>query len=62
MVAVEHSILTATWNMISNNQTYNDVGSEHHSRRDPTAAIRRITRQANGLGLTVRFDPIEQRS
>ncbi len=62
LVAVEHSILTAVWNMITNNQTYNDLGGDYYSRRDPTAAMRRITRQANALGLTVRFEPIEQRA
>ncbi|MDQ0239788.1 hypothetical protein [Arthrobacter bambusae] len=29
-------------------------------RREPTHVMRRITKHANALGLTVRFDPIHQ--
>lgn len=30
-----------------------------HHQRDPERAIRRMIKEANSLGLTVRFDPIE---
>lgn len=46
--------------MITNNQSYHDLGGDYYARRDPAAAMRRIVRQANALGMTVRFDPIEQ--
>lgn len=59
-VAVEHSILVSVWNMITNNQNYHDLGGDYYTRRDPAAALRRIVRQANALGMAVRFDPIEQ--
>ena len=59
IVAIEHSILTAVWHMLSTDTDYHDLGADYFARRDPEQAIRRITRQANALGLTVRFDPIE---
>jgi transposase len=60
IVAVEHSILTAVWHMLTNNVDYHDLGADHFTRRDPDRVLRRITHQANALGFTVRFDPIPQ--
>jgi hypothetical protein len=40
-------------------QPYQDLGADYYIRRDPEATKRRIIRQANDMGLTVRFDPIE---
>jgi hypothetical protein len=34
-------------------------GWDYFIRRDPERAMRRIVRQANALGFTVRFDPIQ---
>jgi transposase len=59
IVAIEHSILTAVWHMLTTDADYHDLGADHFARRDPEQAIRRLSRQANALGFTVRFDPIE---
>jgi transposase len=59
LVAVEHSMLTAVWHMLTNNADYHDLGGDYFARLDPERAMRRITRQANALGFTVRFDPIQ---
>src|ERR1019366_2188405 len=59
LVAIEHSILTATWHVLSENTNYHDLGGDYHAKRDPQRALRRITRDANRLGYTVRFDPIQ---
>ena len=59
LVAIQHSLLTAVWHMLTNNVGYNDLGSDYYTRLDPERAIRRLTRQANALGFTVRFDPIQ---
>src|SRR5665811_1529935 len=59
LVAIEHSILTATWHVLSENTDYHDLGGDYHTKRDPQRALRRITRDANRLGYTVRFDPIQ---
>lgn len=58
LVAIEHSILTAAWHILATGTDYHDLGGDYFTRRDPQAAIRRIIRQANALGFTVRFDPI----
>jgi transposase len=58
LVALEHSILTAVWHMLTDDVDYHDLGGDYFTQRDPAAAMRRITRQANALGFTVRFDPI----
>ena len=58
LVATEHAILIAIWHMLTARQPYRDLGGDYYLRRDPEATKRRIIRQANDLGLTVRFDPI----
>jgi transposase len=58
IVAVEHSILVAAWHMLTDNVDYHDLGGDYFTKQDPERAMRRIIRQANALGLTVRFDPI----
>jgi transposase len=60
IVALEHSILRSIWHMLLNNQPYRELGAGYHQRRHPQNALRSITRQANRLGYTVRFDPIPQ--
>ena len=59
IVAVEHSILIAVWHMLTNDVDYHDLGGDYFARLDPELAMRRIIRQANALGFTVRFDPIQ---
>jgi transposase len=58
LVAVEHAIITAIWNMLTTETDYRDLGTDYYQRDDPAKAIRRIIKQANEIGLTVRFDPI----
>ena len=59
IVAVEHSILIAVWHMLTDDVDYADLGGDYFARLDPERAMRRIVRQANALGFTVRFDPIQ---
>ncbi|MEV6948094.1 hypothetical protein AB0N07_40435 [Streptomyces sp. NPDC051172] len=59
LVALERSILTAVWHMLTGNVAFHDLGGDYYAKHDPERAMRRITRQANALGFTVRFDPIE---
>ncbi|MCK9905250.1 IS110 family transposase [Frankia sp. Cpl3] len=60
LVAIEHSILTAVWHMLTNDTDYHDLGGDYFTRRDPERALRRLTHQANALGYTVRFDPLPE--
>lgn len=59
LVAIEHAIITSIWQMLSTGQSYQDLGGDYYLRRDPEVTKRRIVQQANDIGLTVRFDPIE---
>lgn len=59
LVATEHAIITSIWHILTTGLPYHDLGGDYYLRRDPEATKRRIIRQANDLGLTVRFDPIE---
>ena len=45
--------------MLANDVDYTDLGADYFARLDPDLAMRRIVRQANALGFTVRFDPIQ---
>ncbi|MGA5135571.1 IS110 family transposase, partial [Streptomyces olivoreticuli] len=54
LVALEHSMLTAVWHILAANVPYTDLGGDYYARHDPERAMRRITRQANALGFTVR--------
>ena len=45
--------------MLTDNVDYQDLGGDYFARLDPESAMRRIVRQANALGYTVRFDPIQ---
>ena len=58
IVALEHSMLTAVWHMLTHNVDYHDLGGDYFTRRDPERAMRRIV-PSNALGFTVRFDPIQ---
>ena len=60
LVAIEHAILTSVWHMLTTGRPYRDLGGDYYARRDPEATKRRIIRQANDIGLTVRFDPVAQ--
>lgn len=59
LVALQHSMLTAVWHMLTQDTDYHDLGGDYFTKRDPERAMRRIIRQANVLGFTVRFDPIQ---
>lgn len=59
IVAVEHTMLTAVWHMLSNNTDYQDLGGDHFVRRDPDRERRRAITTLNKLGYTVTLNPIE---
>ena len=47
LVAVEHSILTAVWHILTDNVAFHDLGGDYYAKHDPERAMRRLTRQAN---------------
>jgi transposase len=60
LVAVMHKLTVAIWHVLHDKTDHHDLGADYFTKRDPQRAIRRMTREANALGLTIRFDPIPQ--
>ncbi|MCC9712204.1 IS110 family transposase [Streptomyces sp. MNU76] len=59
LVAVEHSIITAIWHMLTNHLPYHELGGTYFTQRDPERATRRAINQLNQLGYTVTLNPRE---
>jgi transposase len=59
LVAVEHSIITAIWHMLTDNIAYQELGGTYFTQRDPERATRRAITQLNQLGYTVTLNPRE---
>lgn len=53
LVAVEHSIVTAIWHMLSNGEFYHDLGADYYNRRTPDKALRRKISDLEAAGYTV---------
>ncbi|MDT0470009.1 transposase [Streptomyces gibsoniae] len=59
LVAVEHSIITAIWHMLTDNVAYQELGGTYFTHRDPERVTRRAITQLNQLGYAVTLNPIE---
>lgn len=59
LVAVEHSIITAIWHMLTDNIPYGELGGSYFTQRDPERATRHAINALNQLGYTVTLNPIE---
>jgi len=57
LVATQHSILVAIWNMAQTGALYDDLGADHYTRIQPTRTKRRAIRQLQELGYTVTLQP-----
>ncbi|MFY1634803.1 IS110 family transposase [Solwaraspora sp. WMMB335] len=62
LVAVMHKLAIAIWHVLHDKTTFTDLGADYFTKRDPERAMKRMIREANSLGLTVRFDPLPQAS
>jgi transposase len=51
--AVQHTILTAIWHILSTGELYRDLGGDYFTRRDPERQTRRLVAQLQRLGHTV---------
>ena len=58
IVAVEHAILVAIWNMARTGELYNDPGVDFYTRRNPDRAKRRALDQLHAMGYDVTLSPI----
>jgi transposase len=58
VVAIERTILTAVWNMLTNGELYADLGGDYYTRRDPIRAKQKAIRQLEALGYQVTVQPV----
>jgi transposase len=57
LVAVEHAILIAIWNMAHTGALYDDPGADYYTRKDPDRSRRRAIEQLRQLGYDVTLNP-----
>jgi transposase len=58
LVAVQHSILTAAWHMLTNGDLYQDPGADYFSAKHPAKTKARAINQLEALGFRVNLTPI----
>ena len=59
LVAVEHSILIATWNMLTHGELYTDPGPDYFAKLRPGQTQTRAIKQLESLGYTVTLEPLK---
>ena len=59
IVAVEHAMLIAIWNMITNGVFYDDLGGDFYTRRNPDKTTQRALNQLRQMGYTVTLSPVQ---
>jgi transposase len=57
LVAVMNKLAIAIWHVLHDKVKHKDLGADYFAKRDPQRAMKRMVREANALGMTVRFDP-----
>ncbi len=58
LVAVQHSMLVAAWNMLTNGELYRDPGADYYTRRIPAKTRARAIGQLEALGYRVILQPL----
>jgi hypothetical protein len=58
LVAVEHAMLVAAWNMLTNGEFYRDPGADYYTRRVPAKTKARAIGQLEALGYRVTLQPL----
>ena len=60
LVAVEHSMLTAAWHMLTDGEFYRDPGADYYTRRDPARTKACAVKQREAHGYQVTIHPVQQ--
>ncbi len=58
IVAVEHAVLIALWNMLTTGAFYSDPGGDFYTRRNPDKTKARALDQLRKMGYTVTLEPL----
>lgn len=56
--AVKHSMITATWHMLTTGELYNDLGHDYFHRRNPARTTKRLIAQLEALGHHVTLEQV----
>lgn len=59
IVAVEHAILIAIWNMLTNGVFYDDLGGDYFTRLNPDKTKNRALNQLRQMGYEVTLNPLK---
>lgn len=57
LVAIEHTILVAAWNMLTTGEAWHELGVDYYDHRNPDQLKRRALRSLRGLGYDVELTP-----
>jgi len=60
LVAVEHAMLIAIWNMITTGSFYSDPGGDYYTRLHPDRTKQRALDQLKNIGYTVTLSPLAE--
>jgi transposase len=58
LVAVEHSMLVAAWNMLTDGAFYRDPGADYFNHQVPAKTKARAIQQLQALGYRVTLAPL----
>ncbi len=59
IVAIEHAMLTAIWNMITNGVFYADLGGDYFTKLNPEKTKQRALNQLRQMGYDVTLNPLQ---
>ena len=57
MVAIEHTLLTLVWNLLTTGAYYDDPGPDYYTQRQPERAKNHALHQLHALGYDVTLQP-----
>ena len=60
LVAVEHALLIAIWQMLTNGDLYNEPGGDFYARRQPEKTKARALDQLRKMGFAVTLEPLPE--
>jgi len=57
LVAIEHTILVAAWNMLTTGEAWHELGTDYYDHRNPDQLKRRALKSLRSLGYDVQLTP-----
>ena len=58
IVALEHTMLIAIWNMLTNGVLYQDLGGDYYTKLNPDKTKQRALNQLRQMGYEVTLNPL----